>query len=807
MALRADRFRGMAPKVAPELLPEGAAQIARNCKLDSGNIIPYPELVVAGNTGRTGVTKTIYPLTNPDTGDLVWLSWAGEVDVATPAFEPVVEEQRFYYSGDGVPKVSTYALATSGAMPYPGEYYELGLPLPDEKLTTVAATFTAKTISSVARDAGGIVTFETATAHELRNGTIAAVKGFTHYAGTYSRSGNTVTVTLANHGIEAGATLFLTGTSGTMTNGAYVISNCTTNTFDFTDPVSGATSGGVKIDTRSFNTTASEVIRVDDTTFKMFMPGFEQAEYAVVGAEVELAGQTYARTYVFTWYTAWGEESVASEPSEDLVLKEGQVVTITGLPSSPPLVPARNFIRGMKLYRTLAGRRETDFYLIATLWFPQALSTVSRDGDVCTVTTVDPHHFLERDRFKIKSATNTSFNITGGIVVDVIDARTFTFLSAGAATAETAEPTGTLYHDIAEDIDDTARYWGDTTFSVTDDYNSKFLTDSLISDEWDAPPEDLEGLVVIQNNILAGFVNNRLHLSEPNQPHAWPEAYQKTLDVNIVAIKPLSGLGAVVLTERQPYILTGSDPANMTLQKVDALYPCVSKRGAVSMSFGVLYPTYEGLALYSPGAGLRLATAPLYNSDTWVAAFDPTTFIGVYYDNAYFCGHSGGSFVYEYNPQEGGQFVECDAAFTATYNDAKSGAVYLAIGTDGNVYQWDNPAQPTQMVTWKSKLLYADDYANLGAARIRASFAGLSEVISEVEDIVSTSELVMGAPLGLTFTLWADGTQVYTHEVYSDDIFRLPRGYKADTYEFQIEADIRVRAVHLGQTPLSLKGV
>lgn len=786
-AIKLEQFKGVAPKIAPEHLAEGLGQIARNAKIDSGDLIPYPEPVVVGNSGRTGTTKTIYPLVNPDTDDLVWMAWEGEVNVATPAFEPVVAEQRFYYTGDGIPKVTTYELATSGSPPYPYDYYELGLPLPDTEVTTTAATFNSKGIISVARDSGGIVTFETSTDHGLRSGMIAAIKGFTNYPASYSRSGNTVTVTLANHGIVSGSTVFVRRTSGSMTDGAYTVNSTTTNTFTYTENESGSTSGNLQIDTRSYNTTGAEVIRVDDTTFKMFLPGFEQAEYTVSGPLVDLAGQTYARTYVYTWYTPWGEESVASDPSEDLILKEGQIVTVTDIPTAPPLEPTKNFIRGVRLYRTLAGTSETDFYLLGTLWFPQNTARVQRVGDIVTVTMQEPHNFIVGDRFKLTGCTNASIDITDGVVTDTTDAYVFSFVSAGTAVADTADTTGVLYHDVCEDPDeDDARYWGDSSFDFTDDFNSKFLTDNLISDEWIGPPEDLQGLTVIQNNILAGFVRNSLYLTEPDQPHAWPEAYIKVLDVNIIAIRALSGVGAVILTEKQPYLLTGSDPGTMTLQKVDALYPCVSARGAVSMNFGVLFPTYEGLAVYSPSGGARLATENIYNADEWVSAYDPTTMLGVYYDNSYFGGHSTGSFVYTNEQQGNSSFVNCDTAFTAAYNDAASGIVYLAIGTTGDIYRWDDPAEDAQTMEWKSKRLVAQDYDNLGAARIKAAYTDTSQ---------------------LTFTLWADGVELYSNSVYNDEIFRLPRGYRADTFEVAVEGDIRVRSIHLGQTPLSLEEV
>lgn len=786
--LKIDQFKGVAPKIAPELLAEGLAQIARNAKLDSGNIIPYPEPVIVGSSGRTGTTRTIYPLVNPDTDDLVWMSWENEVDVATPAFEPVVTEQRIYYTGDGVPKVTTYDLATSGSAPYPYDYYELGLPLPDNKLTTTAATYTARGIISVARDSGGIVTFETSTNHDLRNGMVAAIKGFTYYAATYSRSGTTVTVTLNNHGIVNGSTVFINITSGDATSGAYTVSSATTNTFQYTETESGVTSGNLKIDTRAFNTTGSEVIVVDDTTFKMFLPGFEQAEYAATGGMLELGGQTYARTYVYTWYTPWGEESIGSDPSDDLIIKEGQVVTVTGLPTAPPLEPTKNFIRGMKLYRTLAGFQETDFYLLRTLWFPQNTASVERVGDVVTIVMQEPHNFLVDDRFKLTGCTNGSIDITDGIVTDTPDAYTFSFVSAGTAIASTADTTGVLYHDVSEVPDeDDARYWGDGgDFSFLDDFNSKKLTTNLVSDEWIAPPEDLQGLTVIQNNILAGFVRNSLYLSEPDQPHAWPEANIKVLDVNIVAIRAISGTGAIILTDKNPYLLSGYDPATMTLQKIDALYPCVSARGAVSMGYGVLYPSFEGLVLYSPGGGIKLATAPVYNADHWANDFDPTSFVGVYYDNNYFTSHTDGSFVYMYSGNDGGSFVNCDTIFTAAYNDAVNGKVYLVTDTTGDIYQWDNPNEPLQTAEWKSKVFIAQDYSNVGAARVLADYTDNPDI---------------------TFTVWANGVQVYTNPVYNDEIFRLPRGYRTDTYEFSVEGNARIRAIHLGQTPTSLKSV
>ena len=65
--------------------------------------------------------------------------------------------------------------------------------------------------------------------------------------GTYARSGTTITVTLANHGFATGQQVNLDFTTGTATDGKYVVTNTASNTFTVTDTVSGITSGNVSI--------------------------------------------------------------------------------------------------------------------------------------------------------------------------------------------------------------------------------------------------------------------------------------------------------------------------------------------------------------------------------------------------------------------------------------------------------------------------------------------------------------------------------------------------------------------------------
>jgi len=868
-AVKIVKFLGEAPKIASELLPDAAAQVAFNVKLYSGDLIPYRLPYLSGNVSRNGDIKTLYALREPNTGTLKWLTWTTDVDIVT-ASASEDQEQRFYYTGDGVPKVTNYELATATGEPYPNNYYELGLPLPTTKLTTTSTTFTQKTTSSRARDTGNIATVITSTAHGLRTGNIVSVTGFP-----------------------------------------------------------AATSS-----VATFNATNAEVTVINDTTFTYFSPGEQVSTTSDTNGRVSLAGNTLPRSYVYTWFTPWEEESIASEPSTDLFIKEGQTVTVSNLPTAKPT--GSNFVRGVRLYRTLATSSGTEYFRLGTLWFPTLLARVSRTSKVSRVTLSNHHNLALDDRFKISGCTDSTFNITDGIVTNVIDDYTFEYAQTAADVADKAETAGTLYHDVAETTDKPARYWGDGSYSFTDDFDYRGLFDLLGTDEYDPPPENLKGLIAAQNNILCGFDGNQLFFSEPNIPHAWPAKYALTFESDIVAIASVAGY-ILVLTEEYPYQVSGNNPATMAYARIDTLYPCLSKRSVVNMGFGVAYVTYGGLAVYNPSAGMDLITKFVHDWDTWPQAVDLTNVVGKFYNGKYFGSDPNQSFIFERDDRIGGFFVQINYKFSAAWYDAQSNAFYYVADNLGNLYQWDKESQPLSAAEWKSKTIVTKDFLNLGAARVVAdyetpdaeaeaiaaynagvpafnlgvwndynhtsisvSYARTSNVativtatphqlqtgcrvritgftspvgstfnntdavvtvvdsttftysntggnVSTTSDGTATIECLKGlgdmngpydrvdslgnrivnfgtlnsivingdnftrtlktvqGTLPITFRLWVDKQLSFQATVTTSDVFRLPTGYRSDTFEVGVSGSARVRAIHIGETPFGLR--
>lgn len=141
MKLSIQNHAGMAPAINPASLADNAAQIARNCKLGGGDIRPHPGLRTV--TSLPAGKKTIFRMGQASSELQYWLSWVGDVDVARGGIQGDPTE-RLYYTGDGIPKMTTLALATSGSV-LPAQWRALGIPNPSGQ---PLATFSPPTLAA-----------------------------------------------------------------------------------------------------------------------------------------------------------------------------------------------------------------------------------------------------------------------------------------------------------------------------------------------------------------------------------------------------------------------------------------------------------------------------------------------------------------------------------------------------------------------------------------------------------------------------------------------------------------------------------
>ena len=84
------------------------------------------------------------------------------------------------------------------------------------------------------------------------------------------------------------------------------------------------------------------------------------------------------------------------------------------------------------------------------------------------------------------------------------------------------------------------------------------------------------------------------------------------------------------------------------------------------------------------------------------------------------------------------------------------------------------------------------------------NFGTLNSTVINGDNLTRTLKDVTGV-LPITFRLWVDKQLAFQATVSSSDVFRLPTGYRSDTFEVGVSGSARVRAIHLGETPFGLR--
>jgi hypothetical protein len=143
--IKLEDFSGIVPRTGPTQLEPNQAQVANNVKLQSRELRSWSEATLE-YTPTTPNVQTIYSIDSPS-GDKYWLEWATDVDMV-PGPVADVNEFRYYYTGDGVPKKTNYAMATGngiGPQPYPIAYLNMGVPAPVGAPTLTPSSSTAPT--------------------------------------------------------------------------------------------------------------------------------------------------------------------------------------------------------------------------------------------------------------------------------------------------------------------------------------------------------------------------------------------------------------------------------------------------------------------------------------------------------------------------------------------------------------------------------------------------------------------------------------------------------------------------------------
>ena len=406
---------------------------------------------------------------------------------------------------------------------------------------------------------------------------------------------------------------------------------------------------------------------------------------------------------------------------------------------------------------------------------------------------------------------------------------------------------------------------GTSTYNDNETTSDVAANNLLESTTWAEPPDDLEGFVAMPNGYLVGWVGRRLVMSEAYRPHAWPAEYELSTEFPIVTAI-VWGSTLVIGTKSQPYFGQGVSPASFTLQKIDAIEPCVSRRSMVATAVGAFYASSSGIVLVNSG-GAKVVTQGILTKEEW-ATYTPANIFAAQYGLRYIAFTSSTQgFIYDPTEQTA-QWIELEgfSGVDGVETDKYTGNVLLL--QDDRAYEWDPAGGERLSWRWQSKVLQTPEPINFGAFRIdfstgseditediegyygaynTALFAAVSSgTAGQIEErglntingnpiggrpaqadglVATWTEPENRQPLGgsllypITFMSFQTlGVRlrvkkgpslevIYDKVIYDGSIYRLPTGFKSDLWQFDFSGNTDLYSFQVATTPRALKGV
>lgn len=441
-----------------------------------------------------------------------------------------------------------------------------------------------------------------------------------------------------------------------------------------------------------------------------------------------VSGTLKSVAYVQTFVSAYGEEGQPSAPKTYTAEKIDAIYTITFAQPDPADLGTNRNITKMRLYRTITATNGTTTYFFLT------------EQPVGTVTYAD----------------------NAGVMTDAILA-----------------------------------------------FNAE-----LESTNWSGPPSDLQGWVSLANGIVAGFRQNEIWFCEPYRMHAWPAIYTLAVEYPIVGLG-VQNNALVVCTDGYAYTVNGAHPSSMSLNKIAGLMPCTSRGSILSTTDGVYFSTPAGLALVGPG-GIVIATKELIRKDKWNALVQINTLRAAQLGAAYYAFGQKIAGVFQNDAFQNDMVQQDDfsgarngmlidpTSQTVAFNKLTTTDPIINVMTDvwsnevfvvqnGQVQHLDisDDQQAKEPYIWRSKIFQPGEKKNFQAAKVFFTVPPNTPTLDPVETF-GVNQTLQPDQYGL-FRVYADSELVMCRELRrSGEQFRLPSGFKADFWQFEVEARVQV---------------
>jgi hypothetical protein len=302
----------------------------------------------------------------------------------------------------------------------------------------------------------------------------------------------------------------------------------------------------------------------------------------------------------------------------------------------------------------------------------------------------------------------------------------------------------------------------------------------MISDGWELPPGDLAMGAYLPQGFHVGAKGRYIYASVPNYPYAWPQGsptdYRRVTEHPILAIKAASGT-LVVLTQGFSYLGDGPHPSAFSLAKRPHVFKCRSGRSAIVTYMGVLYTSDHGWVVDGPGLP-EPTLVSLTHFDTW--QFDRD----VVQQNVRAGRYRGVVFMWDgvngWIMAQNGVLTTHTQAFDCFFEDTETNKTYIV--NAGNVLQWEGGS------TFETAKIKTKAYRTT-----EPTWMTVGEVISDYV-LPGTS-----TPSTVTFKYYGDGVLLITKTLSDSKAFRLPGLVRPWVHEVELTFQSRIKSTVIAQ--------
>lgn len=327
---------------------------------------------------------------------------------------------------------------------------------------------------------------------------------------------------------------------------------------------------------------------------------------------------------------------------------------------------------------------------------------------------------------------------------------------------------------------------------------------------WENPPDYLDGLTALPGGMLVGFTNNTVHFCEPNRPHTWPIGYDQSVHYDIIALAGWQQY-LMVLTTGYPSTGSGNTPSNFILVQSQVPEPCVSRGSVVTDLTAVYYASQNGVIQLS-GYGIQNQTMLLVDKNDWLNRFRAREIIACRHRSQYLAiNNTDSAFLIDYSePRLGFSDLSTFLGVVCVWNDEYTGETMLC--ANKKVYLWDDPTTAHLTYRWRSKQFYTPVPISLGAAQVTLDKAVYDPVPTGGPPLLDNGDTTVTLPAGVNavFNLYAGpmlNLIMSRNLAEQQEIFRLPKGFKAFDWQCEIVSRVKVSQIQLATTLAELKGV